>query len=70
MHESLPFFELKRCNETNLEQHKRNKTTFFLDDLIAFENYEIQNSSNELEDVGGIPKYDSTLRDTTDSNEN
>ena len=42
-----------------------NKTTFSTNDIIPFENDELRNSSDEVEDRWAILKYDPVLLDST-----
>ena len=70
MHESVPFFKLKRCIEPALEQHIRNKIIFLPNDLVPFENDEIHNNFDELENERAISEYDPALLNSTDSYKN
>ena len=47
-----------------------NKITFSSNDTIPFENDEIWNSSDEVEDGRAILEFDPALLDSTNSNEN
>ena len=69
MHVSDPFFELQGLIEITYGQQLMNKTTFFSNDALPFENDEIQNSFDEVEDGRAILKYDLVLLDNTDSDE-
>ena len=50
MHGSDPFFKLEKLAETTHGQQLMNKITFSPNNTIPFENDEILNSSDEVED--------------------